>query len=691
MKKRLFLALLLLAVSLAAAEKRAFQISDLYRIKNTGDLQISPDGRRLLFVVSSTDLEKSERNSDIWVMNSDGSGLRQLTFSAKGDYHPRWSPDGREIAFLSSREEGVQIWLMAADGGEARRITDLKITPGDPEWLPDGRGFIFTSEVFPECGADDSCTQKILETMEDGPVQAHLADRLFYRHWASWKDGRVIHTLKYMLADSQLTDLTPGEMDQPADAGASGHAGFSLSPDGAELCLALNPDANDYETTDKDIWLKSLATGIAANLTNDNSGYDARPAWSPDGRYIAYLLQTVPVYEADRFRLAIYDRQSGSRRVLTEAFDYWVNDFQWSKDSRSLYFTADVQGRVPIYQVDLAKGAIRKVVEQATIDGFVVTPDGKSLLFTRRSVGEPVEIWRANLPKGDGVKRLTSFNQPLAEAVDIRPAEEMWIPSPTGAKIHTFIVKPHGFDPAKKYPLIINVHGGPQMQWADAFRGDWQVYPGAGYIVAFPNPHGSTGYGQEFTLAISKDWGGKVYEDVMAVTDSLARLPFVDAERMGAMGWSYGGYMMMWLEGHTTRFKAIAAMMGLYNLTSFYGTTEELWFPDFDLGGAPWQSDQYQKYSPHLSAANFKTPCLVITGEKDFRVSYTQSLEFFTALQKQGVPSRLIVFENDGHWPDGLKSMPLYYNAHLDWFHKYLGGEPAPWDVKKMVRNQIFQ
>ena len=691
MHKRYWLLGLLLPALLVAAEKRAFEIADLYALKSLSDLQISPDGQRVLFVVGAQDLANSTRNSDIWMMNLDGSGLRQLTFSPQSDYQPRWSPDGRSIAFLSGREQGAQIWLMPADGGEARRLTALAITPGDIAWLPDGRGFIFTSEVFPECGADDRATRKILDTMEQGPVQAYLADRLFYRHWTWWRDGRFIHTFTYTLADSQLTDLTPGALDRPADAGASGTAGYSLSPDGRTLCLAVHPDANDYETTDKDLWLKPVAGGDSLNLTAGNNAYDAEPTWSPDGRMIAYIMQEVPGYESDRKRLAVLERASGTRRVLTEAFDYWVGNFRWAADSRSLYFTADVEGHVPLYQIDLQKGGIRRILDLKTIDNFQVTPDGRSVLCIRRSVGEPAEIWRARLPAGDQIRCLTAFNQPVADAVDIRPAEELWIPSPTGRRIHTFVVKPHNFDPAKKYPLIINVHGGPQMQWADAFRGDWQVYPGAGYIVAFPNPHGSTGYGQEFTLAISKDWGGKVYEDVMAVTDSLARLPYVDAERLGAMGWSYGGYMMMWLEGHTTRFKAIAAMMGVYDLPAMYGATEELWFPEFELGGAPWQSPLYASLSPHTYAAAFKTPCLVISGEKDFRVPYTQSLEFFTALQKQGVPSRLIIFANDGHWPDGLKSMPLYYAAHLDWFHRYLGGDPAPWEIEKMVRNQIFE
>jgi len=254
------------------------------------------------------------------------------------------------------------------------------------------------------------------------------------------------------------------------------------------------------------------------------------------------------------------------------------------------------------------------------------------------------------------------------------------------------VVKPHGFDPAKKYPLILNVHGGPQMMWSDTLRGDWQVYPGAGYIVAFPNPHGSTGFGQAFTDAISGDWDGKVQVDIANVAEHLAGLPYVDKDRMGAMGWSWGGYAMMWLEGHTTRFKALAAMMGVYDLRSMHGATEELWFPEHDLTGTPWdQAATYERMNPSSAVKAFQTPCLVITGERDYRVPYTQSLQFFTGLQEMGVPSRLIVFKNDGHWPDNLKSMPVYYNAHLEWFQKYLGGGAAPWSTEDLVRNLVFE
>ena len=278
----------------------------------------------------------------------------------------------------------------------------------------------------------------------------------------------------------------------------------------------------------------------------------------------------------------------------------------------------------------------------------------------------------------------------MADDVDIRPAERMSVAGADGKPVDVFLVKPHGFDPNKKYPLILNVHGGPQQQWLDSFRGDWQVYPGAGYIVAFPNPHGSNGYGQDYCDKISGDWGGKVHEDVMKTAEALSKLPYVDKDRMGAMGWSYGGYMMFWIEGHPHPFKCLASMMGTYDLPAMYGSTEELWFPEWDLKGTPWTSPDYEKWNPARFVKDFKTPMLIITGEKDFRLPYTQSLEAFTALQKMGVPSRLIVYSKAGHWPSWYE-MAFYYLAHLDWFHTYLGGDPAPWKPEDFLRNKVFK
>ncbi len=688
MRRTVCILLLFLLTALPVfTQKKPFALADLYRLKGVEDPQFSPDGRQIAFVVQEHTLAKGTTNAEIYIMRSDGLDVRRMTNNPAADTHPRWSPDGLSIMFVSTRRNGAQAWLLPVDGGEPRQLTDFSAGVGGPIWSPDGRTIAFTSEVFPECASSDSCNKSITETMTKGPLQAHMADRLLYRHWTSWKDGRRSHILLFNIQQKTYRDLTPGDFDAPAFS--LGGVGFAFSPDGKEICFVANRDRNESETTNKDLFVVPAAGGAVVNLTASNSAYDGDPAYSPDGKYLAYRKQTVPGYEADRFRIAVLDRATQQSVVLTDEFDYWVNDIQWSPDSRGILFTADVRGHVPLHRVDRTTRSITTVIDPKAIDAFTIAPGGKEIAFTRRSVGEPTEIWKAGMD-GKDLRRLTFFNQAIADSVDIRPAEELWIPSSSGKRIHTFIVKPAGFDPARKYPLILNVHGGPQSQWADAFRGDWQVYPGSGYIVAFPNPHGSTGYGQEFTAGISGDWGGKVYQDVMAVTDSLARLPYVDAGRMGAMGWSYGGYMMMWLEGHTDRFKALAAMMGVYNLTAMHGTTEELWFPEYDLGGTPWDSGLYEQWSPNRFVKNFKTPCLVITGERDYRVSYTQSLEFFTGLQRMRVPSRLVVFKNDGHWPAGVKSMPFYYNAHLDWFHTYLGGAPAPYDMEKMLRNQVF-
>lgn len=688
MKKSLVL--LLCFTSLLFAQKRPFTIADLYTIKSIASPQFSPDGKRAVFTVTESYLKEGKTNSEIYLMNADGSAQRKLTANPAADYAPQWSPDGKNIYFLSTRKNGAQLWKLSLEGGEPEQLSDLSTGVDNVKISPDGNGFLYSAEVYPEFGADDAMNKKTSETKEKGPIQAYMADRLLYRHWTSWADGKRAHTFYYNFETKKSVDLTPGDYDAPG----FGMSAAEFSPDGKEVCFVSNHDAVEATSTNKDLFIVPVTGGEAKNITAANTAYDGEPVYSPDGKYIAFRTQSIPGYEADLFRIALYERATGKIEIITEGkFNNWVNECQWSPDSKMLYFSADVQGHVPLYTIDVKSKTITQVLDAKTIDAFDISSDGKSLLYTRRSIGEPVEVWKAVLEKGTAKNpvRLTTFNKPVEDAVDIRPAEELWITSPTGKKIHTFIVKPSNFDPKKKYPLILNVHGGPQSQWADAFRGDWQVYPGSGYIVAFPNPHGSTGYGQEFTAAISKDWGGKVYQDVMAVADSLANIPYVDADRMGAMGWSYGGYMMMWLEGHTTRFKAIASMMGVYNLKAMHGTTEELWFPEWDLNGPPYDNPMYQQWSPNNFVKNFKTPCLVITGERDYRVSYNQSLEFFTDLQRMNVPSRLIVFPNDGHWPSNVKSMPLYYNAHLDWFHKYLGGSPAPYDMTKMVRNQAFE
>jgi dipeptidyl aminopeptidase/acylaminoacyl peptidase len=680
-----FLIPALVLVLPVVAEKRAFQIEDLYRLKGVQHLALSPDGSRLAFEVSSQNLKAATRNSQLWLLETGTGATKQLTFSGKADTAPQWSKDGKTLFFLSSREGASQLWALDASGGEARQVTAFEAGVGAPHLMPGANQVVFEASVFPEAMANGAKQKELSGKLENGPVQAHLADALLYRHWTEWRDFKYSHLFTATF-EGKVAAITAGQQDYPGFG-----QGWDLSPDGKEVCVTINADPVPARSTNQDLFLISLeGDRRPRNITGDNPAADQDPKYSPDGRFIAYKLQVKPGHESDRFRLAVYDRAAKTRKVLTEAIDNWVDAFEWSADGKALWFTVQEQGRWPLLRVDVATGKITRLLEGQSIKEFVVSADQKTVFLTKTRVGEPVEVWRYSVATKT-LSRLTAFNQAMADEVDLRPAEERWVKGADGKDVHVFLVKPHGFDPAKKYPLILNVHGGPQMMWSDTLRGDWQVYPGAGYIVAFPNPHGSTGYGQAFTDAISGDWDGKVMTDIDKVAEHLAALPYVDKDRMGAMGWSWGGYAMMWLEGRATRFKALAAMMGVYDLRAMHGATEELWFPEHDLTGTPWeQAATYERMNPSNRVQAFKTPCLVITGERDYRVPYTQSLQFFTGLQERGVPSRLIVFKNDGHWPDPLKSMPVYYNAHLEWFQKYLGGDPAPWKTEDLVRNLAF-
>ncbi len=684
---------LLFLVVPAQAAKRRFTIEDLYRTRTVQDVHLSPDGRIVVFTVATSDLAKAKRSKHIWMMDTDGRNARQFTYSEKDESSAVFAADGKWIALISSRDGDANLYIMPTTGGEARQLTHVSTGVSDPLWSPDGKWIAFSSDVYPECGADDACNKKIAQRWSKGPLQAHMADGLLYRHWTEWKDGKRTHILLADVSTGSVRDLTPGEFDSPTFQ-LAGPLQYDFAPDSTELVFDSNRDRTPASSTNSDLWIVPLsgAQPTVRNITASNPAFDGNPKYSPDGKYIAYRLQKQPGYESDLFRLAIYDRSTGASQVLTESFRNWVEDFQWSPDSKSIYFTAPLAGDTPVFQVMLGSRAVRQVLLDKAIDSFAISSDSRRMVYARRSVGEPVEIFAVDLRDGKASlpQQLSHINDQVAQEVDIRPAERMWVDGAAGAKIEVFIVKPHDFDPAKKYPLILNVHGGPQDQWEDSFRGDWQVYPGAGYVVAFANPHGSTGYGQDLTAEISGDWGGAVFEDLMKVTDALAKLPYVDPERIGAMGWSYGGYMMDWFEGHTERFKAIASMMGVFDLRSMYGATEELWFPEWDLKGQPWNSADYEKFSPSYYVKHFKTPCLVISGEGDFRIPYTQSLQFFTSLQKMNVPSRLIIYSNAGHWPSWYE-MALYYTAHLEWFHKYLGGESAPWTTEQFLRNAVFE
>jgi dipeptidyl aminopeptidase/acylaminoacyl peptidase len=691
----LLIALLLAAPAPAAETGRAFTLDDLYRVKSVGAPAISPDGKTVVYTVTTNDWATKKKTVALWRVDADGKNARALTASSGNDDHPFFSPDGRTLAFVSTRTGEPQLFFLPLAGGEAEQKTSFPGGIDAPVFSKDGRFVVFAADVYPDCGADAACNKKAAEARNANKIKAHLADSLLYRHWTEWKEDKCAHVFLLDLAEADASkavrDLTPGDFDSPVFS-VGGGQDFDLSPDGTELAFSSKRDADAALSTNADVFTVSVRGDAAAlaspqNLTALNKGFDGSPRYSPDGRFLAFLRQVMPRYEADRLRLMLRDRVSGAVRDLTPSFDDTLRAYEFSKDGTRILFTADVKGRTPLYEVVLATGAIRAISSVGTLDAVAIAPDGTWAAVARRRIGSPLELYRLSLEKGadEAGHRLTTHNGALENEVDIRPAEEISVPGADGTPVQVWIVKPHGFDPARKYPLILNIHGGPQQQWADSYRGDWQVYPGAGYVVAFPNPHGSTGFGQAYTSAISGDWNGRVMTDIEKVADALERLPYVDRDRMGAMGWSWGGYATMWLEGHTTRWKALAAMMGVYDLRAMYSSTEEVWFPAWDLKGAPWENGElYAKQSPSSFVAGFRTPCLVITGEKDFRVPYTQSLEFFTDLQARGVPSRLIVFEKAGHWPSAFE-MGLYYAAHLDWFHRFLGGAASPWKTENLV------
>ncbi len=685
--KRIFLFLIsiILFSSYGFSQKKAFTIEDLYKIRNVGAPVVSPDGSMIAFTLTDYDFDERTSNTDIYVMNSDGSGIKRITTYEKDDYDPVWSPDSKGVYFVSVRVGTPEIFFYSLIDDRTIQITAISTGVDAPVISPNGELIAFSTDVYPDCGADDKCNEETDSAASNGPVQAYVADHLLFRHWTNYSAGKYTHIFIYNLINKTYTDVTPGKYVSPTFM-LGGGVGYNFSPDSKELCFVSNHDPHPEASTNADLWTVPVTGGEAKDITKENKAWDGWPIYSPDGKYIAYRTQVIPNYESDRFRIALYDRATGKSKIITDGFDNWVDDFKWSPNSKSIFFTGEYHGYSPIYKINISTDSISDISGERSISDFDLSPNGKYIYYLASSVDKPREIYLLNLTNDLSIE-MTDFNKEFLNEVDVRPAEKMWVQGAGSKKIEVFIVKPHNFNPAKKYPLILNVHGGPQMQWMDSFRGDWQVYPGAGYIVAFPNPHGSTGYGQNFTAEISGDWGGKVFNDLMKVTDALEKLPYVDTSRVGAMGWSFGGYMMDWFQAKTHRFKCLASMMGIYDLKSFWGSTEEIWFPNWELKGQPWNSDLYEKFSPSSYVKNFATPTLILTGQKDFRVPYTQSIQFFTTLQTLGIDSRLIIFKNDGHWPNYIKSMPLYYDAHLDWFHKYLGGKAAPYNVKKMAEN----
>ncbi len=667
---------LLACASVAFAQERRFTIDDLLKVRRVSDPQLSPKGDLVAFTITDVERVANKSTTQIYVVPLRSGEMRQLTNDEHSSSSPRWSPDGEKLAFISARDGESQIWTIDVSNGALKKITSISTGAGDPVWSPDGKWLAFASDVYPEC-KDDACNRRRAEEVAQNKVKAHVAERLLYRHWKSWKDGTRSHVFVVSSAGGEARDLTPGDYDAPPFS-LGGPTDYAFSPDSKELAYVSNHDKVEATSTNADVWLVSVHGGAARNITATNHGYDGSPKFSADGRFIAYRSQVTPGYESDRFRLMLYDRKTGTAKSISEMLDSNVDEFTFTGDSKWIFLGAEDRGRGAVYSVSVNGGPLKKVLGEGVNGDINVTSDGRTLVFSHSSMTRPNEIFTAT-SDGTGIVALTKANDALISAFALKAAEEVTWAGAMGTKIAGWIVKPTNFSSKKKYPLAVLIHGGPQGAWQDNWGYRWnpQVFANAGYVVFMPNPRGSTGYGQQFVAEISGDWGGKGFTDIKNGVAQTGALPYVDKNRIGGAGASYGGYMIDWIEGHNNdprfQFKVLVSHDGVYNLTAMYGATEELWFPEWEFKGTPWTNKpMYERWSPHNFVSNFKTPILIITNALDYRVPEGEGLQMFTAVQRMGVESKLVDFPDEGHWVLKPANSAFWYNTVIGWLDKHL-------------------
>jgi dipeptidyl aminopeptidase/acylaminoacyl peptidase len=710
MRRIAFFLVLLFSLPAFSQAKHPFTFEDMMKLKRVGEPVPSPDGKWVLFAAVDVDLAANKKTSHIWIVPLAGGPERVLIGDQDGD-RPRWAPDRKRFAFISTKEGGSQVWIADFDGAAGtiagvHKLTSIATEAGGELWSPDGKNILFTSDVYPECdGAPDAetlCNAKRAKEVEESKVKAIIFDRLLYRHWNSYKRGLRSHIF-ITSADGGATprDLTPGDFDAP-EFSLGGQDDYAFSPDGQEICYTSNHDKVEATSTNNDLWIVPVHGGAAKNITADNPAGDSTPLYSPDGKYIAYRAQKRPGYESDRFRLMLFDRKTGEKKNLTENFDQWVGAFTWDQSSWRLYFVAEDKGQSPLYRMDLTteeKDAGRvgdvalkpeskfNIVDRGFDDDIITARDGNTsqdfLLFTRMSIGKPNEIYRAQdecfamNSRSDCWRAgaLTHLNDGILSQVAMPPLESFWFPGAFGDKVQGFLVKPPNFDSDKKYPLKFIIHGGPEVPMGDLWSYRWnaELFAASGYVVIMINFHGSPGYGQKFIDEINGDWGGAPFEDLMKGLDYAEKnYPFIDKDRECALGASYGGYMANWVLGHTNRFKCIVSHDGMFNTYSAWGTTEELWFNNWEFKGTPYTNpEMYEKWNPRNFAKNFKTPTLVVHGQLDYRLDVSEGFQLFTTLQTMGVPSKMLYFPDEGHWVLKPQNSQLWYKTVNDWVDQW--------------------
>jgi dipeptidyl aminopeptidase/acylaminoacyl peptidase len=727
--KTFLAALLLLATSVLAqtpSQKRPFTFDDMMKLKRIGAPVPSPDGKWVVFDCVDVDLEANTRISHLWIVPANGGESRRLNPTPNHEERPRFSPDGKRLIWTSKATDPTQIWMCdfnpegGALVGKPHQVTNISTGADGGIWSPDGNNIVFVSAVHPDC-KDDACNKQRNEELKKSKVKAKIFTRLFFRHWNAFTEFKRSH-LFVIPADAiaqtveagvspapspesqpasasggplqknsnEARDLTPGDHDVPP-FNLGGQDMYAISPDGQEVAYTSNIDEVEATSTNNEIFVVPMAGGTPKKIST-SPGSDTTPLYSPDGKYIAWRSQARAGFEADKWRLFVQDRQSGKIKNLSEKFDRSVGSFCWS-DTNRIYFTFEQFGQSFIGSVNPSSDA--EISEsgfwpKAEMHADNITALGKTLFYTNQSITAPDEIWRISPGTIDSLTEkengpVTHMNDALLSQIDMQPLESFTFKGANNDEVQGFMVKPPGLDPSKKYPLKFLLHGGPQGAWGNDWTYRWNAQlfaatgnsesvrePG-GYVVVMINFHGSTGYGQKFTDSISGDWGGKPFLDLMKGLDYVEKTyPFIDKNREAALGASYGGYMANWILGHTNRFKCIVSHDGMFNAESAYGTTEEIWFMNWEFGGPPWEKrDVYRKWSPHQYAQNFKTPTLVVHGQNDFRLDVSQGFDLFTTLQILKVPSKMLYFLDEGHWVLKPQDSRLWYKTVNNWVDQW--------------------
>jgi dipeptidyl aminopeptidase/acylaminoacyl peptidase len=676
LRRLLFLSsLLALANAAVAAEKKPFTAQDLWSMERISEPAVSPDGKTVAFTLRRTDFAADRGRTDLWKVGVDGTGLTRLTTHDAGDSTPVFAPDGQSLFFYSTRSGSGQVWRLPLAGGEPVQVTHLPFDVGSWSLSPDGTKLAVSMDVYPDC-ATLACSEERSAAAEKRQATGRIYDQLMVRHWDTWKDGKRSHLFVVPVAGGDPVDVTRGIAGDVPSKPFGGAEEFTWTPDGKGLIVTAKVVGREEAwSTDYDLYhVAADGSGTPKNLTDANPAWDTQPQFSPDGKHLVYLAMARPGFEADRFRIMVLDWPGGTTaRALTEAWDRSVDSMTFSPDGKTLLVTAQDVGQVALFTVDFATGKPWRIFA----DGHVRNPAyaGNRIVFGRDTMKSPVELYSIDL-QGQNLKALTAVNAERLARIAFGDFEQFSFPGAKGDKVHGYVVKPANFDPTKRYPIAFLIHGGPQGSFGNDFHYRWnpQAYAGAGYAAVMIDFHGSTGYGQAFTDSISGDWGGAPLEDLKkGMAFALQQYPFLDGEKACALGASYGGFMINWIAGQwRDGFRCLVNHDGLFDQRMMYYTTEELWFPEWEQGGPYFRNPEaHEKFNPARFVDRWQTPMLVIHGALDYRVPETQGLATFTALQRRGIPSRLLQFPNENHWVLKPSNGLLWHETVLEWLARW--------------------